>query len=200
MPMCSMGRVKAVMLLLCLAISGGCVYAHGGVEHSVAGNTAGSFEWSESRKLNWDDFTGSHRPKDGDMAAAGTCCSIGFNAHLTQQGYVEVDIFNTFNPSGSWVLHGQRNPALLAHEQGHFDICELYTRKLRERVSKLVVTAGNFSAIYKKVYAELYEEYNAAQQRYEEETMHGLIEDAQIAWQMNIANGLNKQQGYAMGK
>jgi hypothetical protein len=200
MPMCRMGWVKAVLLLVCLSISGGLVYADGGAEYPVAASAAGSFEWAEDRKLSWDDFAGSYRPEHGDMAAAGTCCSIGFNAYLSPRGHIEVDIFNTFNPSSSWVLHDQRNPALLAHEQGHFDICELYTRKLRERVSKLVVAASNFSEVYKRVYAELYKEYDAAQQRYEEETMHGLIEKKQLAWQMKIANDLRVQEAYALGK
>jgi hypothetical protein len=195
-----MGWAKAVLLLCCLAMSEGLLYAHGGARHAVTDNTAGSFEWSEARKLSWGDFTGTYKPDDGDRAAAGTCCSIGFNAHLTARGEVEVSIFNAFNPNGSWVIREQRNPRLLAHEQGHFDICELYTRKLRERVSKLIVTASNFSTIYKKVYAELYEEYNAAQQRYEEETMHGLREDAQLAWEMNIANGLHVQEAYALSR
>jgi hypothetical protein len=42
---------------------------------------------------------------------------------------------NTFDCKLSWVRPNQKyRTDLLEHEQGHFDLCEIYTRQLRKRL------------------------------------------------------------------
>jgi hypothetical protein len=153
------------------------------------------FSWSEKRKLTWDDFKGPAGNEFGEWAAAATFCGFGFEAASSGHN-TEVKIFNQFQPSRSWVKHEHKCDAILAHEQCHFDICELFTRKLKMKMEAQRLS-GNVSQHLNSIYESVRNEYMAFQDQYESETNHGLIEDAQKQWQNIVADELMKTSGYA---
>lgn len=90
----------------------------------------------------------------------------------------------------SWVKPSTRTDAALKHEQGHFDLTEIYTRRLREELTSL---SGKGAALIKKAYrkhAELNAELKACQERYDAETEHHLNQVAQDKWDAWIVGQL----------
>lgn len=156
------------------------------------------FGWTAGRKLTWEDFRGPEQPQMGEDVAAATYCGIGFetNTLTAPTDKLKIFVYNTFYPVQSWVKAGVENDHILAHEQCHFDICELYTRKLRERMSRVNVTATTMKTTLRSIYGQLQKEYVARQELYETETEHGIIEGEQDRWENMIAMELKASDNW----
>lgn len=154
------------------------------------------FGWDENRKLSWGDFRGPMQPQMGEDVAAATFCGIGFetNTISAHNPSLKVHVYNTFYATKSWVKTGLERPEILSHEQCHFDICELYTRKLRERMSSADVTVATMKTKLKNIYTELQKEYVTRQELYEAETEHGIIPEEQAKWERMIAAELSASE------
>ena len=161
------------------------IYAKG-KDHIPDGARMGNhFSWAEHNKLSWNDFKG---PPDtaSDESAAATCCSIGLHVTNDTSGHPDIIVSNKFYVNGSWVKEDARIGSVLTHEQGHFDLCELYTRKLRLLVGRINVNSPNLKDELMKTYAVLNDEYETRQQAYEQETIHGTNIAEQGRWQEMI--------------
>lgn len=169
--------------------------------------------WSPSRKLTWNDFQGV---PDVEDAAALSSTGVGFNtavqAGCTAQGdytctasATNVRISAQFNKKESWVRPEARGDAsVLNHEQLHFDITELFARKLRQTIGGIgsrSATASTPTAAQDQAVAELNaaldEAYNTntneqqgMQNQYDAETDHGRNEGAQSSWNQQIRSQL----------
>jgi hypothetical protein len=178
------------------------VFAHGGMEANEADarskiSDAGAFEWNEQRKLTWDDFRGQLDPNEPDVTAAATFCGMGFEARPGKNRKLDIRVYNTFFPEHSWVRQGEQKESILAHEQGHFDLCELYTRKLKASLDAANNAGDNSENMLADIYKLVMQDYQKRQQQYEDETHHGIIAEAQLQWQNMIARELSDTQ-YAM--
>ena len=149
--------------------------------------------WQKHRKLTWDDFRGSVPMNADEQTAAATYCGIGFetNAISTTNNNLKIRVYNTFYINDSWARPEEMNDDVLAHEQGHFDLCELYTRKLRERMSSVKVNVNTLKPILRKIYEDLQAEYKARQEAYEDETAHGVNLSQQKKWQQMLDKELS---------
>lgn len=150
----------------------------------------GRFQWQEHTRLSWDDFKGEVNTTHDESAAA-TCCSIGFKTDIPASGgKPEIIVYNTFYADRSWVRPDARIQSILDHEQGHFDLCEVYTRKLKGRMKNFDIGMPGVKQELMNIYAQVSKEYEARQQCYEEETVHGTNIAAQRRWQDMIAREL----------
>ncbi|RYZ56228.1 MAG: DUF922 domain-containing protein [Sphingobacteriales bacterium] len=149
--------------------------------------------WQKYRKLTWDDFRGPIPADADDITAAATFCGIGFetNTISTTNNDLRIKVYNTFYTSHSWVRPEERNDRVLAHEQGHFDLCELYTRKLRQRMNSVQVNVHNLKSTLRNIYEEVQREYRNRQEAYEQETQHGVVEQEQLRWQRILERELS---------
>jgi hypothetical protein len=139
------------------------------------------FQWQEHSRLSWDDFRGS--AYIANAAAAVTNCGIGIKTNVSTPGTrPEIIVYNTFYTGKSWVRTDAKIQSILDHEQGHFDLCEIYTRKLRERVSKFDITIAHEKQALINTYTTLNKEYESRQQAYEQETIHGTNIKEQKRW------------------
>lgn len=131
--------------------------------------------------------------------AAETSCGIGFETNVISRGVpVQFRVYNTFSMQRSWVRPDAMTDEVLEHEQGHFDLCELYTRKLRARFNATEgITVDNLRRITRSVWAEVHGEYAERQEQYEEETAHGLNREGQIAWTAFLEKELAATEGWA---
>lgn len=146
-----------------------------------------AFQWHEHRKLSWEDFRGPVSAVTDESAAA-THCGIGFRMSMdTLLKKPVVTVYNTFYTNKSWVKRDARLPEILDHEQGHFDLCEIYTRKLRSRISIYNFSATDIRPELMRIYDEVSNEYEARQQAYEQQTAHGTITSKQKKWQEMIS-------------
>jgi hypothetical protein len=155
------------------------------------------FSWSKARKLVWDDFKGPVPGNAPQRIAAVTSCSIAIETNtVTSDNPPKIYLYNTFETGTSWVKLEHTTASILQHEQTHFDICELYTRKMRERFSKANINVRNLQQVVRSIYQSTHGEYVARQQRYEEETQHGIIDDAQARWTRMIDEELSKTEAW----
>ena len=158
------------------------------------------FSWQKGRMLTWDDFRGPIPAAAPHNTAAATFCGIGFetNTVRTKDDDVKVYVYNTFYKNNSWAKPQYMDDRVLAHEQGHFDLCEVYTRKLRKRLHAANINVGNMKTTLKSIYKEVQEAYIARQEAYEHETQHGVDVEIQKEWQENIAEELAASEDWML--
>src|SRR5215203_4402399 len=81
--------------------------------------------WIMNYRLTWEDFL--CEPKRNTDAVASTSTALGI-AYQIKGGKLTYQITCKFSKNKSWGL--VKTPYILAHEQGHFDITEIFARKL----------------------------------------------------------------------
>lgn len=105
--------------------------------------------WSSKRKLIWDDFRGS--PQNiGSIMLAGTYSNINVEYNYLENEIPNYKIECNFIKSKSWTVTDDIR--ILAHEQLHFDISELYTRKIRKSFDSLKNSKNKDIDNYDKIY------------------------------------------------
>jgi hypothetical protein len=155
-------------------------------------------EWSASRKLTWEDFKGNPKSISNSNVAAQTYCGFGFQTnYVTVLTKAKIFVTTTFTCNLSWVRPDQKNRAdLLEHEQGHFDLCEVYARQLRKKLQEEKLTVFNLNTDANIIFKNVYALYLDRQELYEKETKYGLDKQKQNEWRMTINNELNGLSSY----
>lgn len=109
---------------------------------------------------------------------------------------LKISMTNKFNYNKSWMsVKAIDDTALLAHEQGHFDLNEIYTRKTFEQLRQFRFT-GQFKKEIALIMKAMNSELKKVQQNYEQQTMHGLMAENQQIWSRRIALGLQQYPPY----
>ncbi|MEY3397550.1 MAG: hypothetical protein RL220_144 [Bacteroidota bacterium] len=149
--------------------------------------------------LRWEDYKTVLNPASAHDAF--TYSGISFEM-FEEEDTVHVVFTSYFDRSQSWVRKGHLNDTLLAHEQLHFDIMELYTRKMyaaaepytnknyREFISQ------KYEDRVRKIFSDLYNEQIMRQQNYDVETAHGQIDEEQKKWTEAIHKELSDLKKY----
>ena len=142
--------------------------------------------WSATRPLTLADFQG--RPSELYAQAALTSADIKAGASCTNFVFSST-VQATFDPSPSWFRDPKKSsPALLRHEQTHFDLTEVYARLLRQKLLIFQAKADcnklqpAFNNLTKGVYAAWAKE----QSRYDAESNHGLNAARQAYWEQQV--------------
>jgi len=150
--------------------------------------------WS-NRPLSWDDFKQVSR--NGTSFKAQTYSGIRYSLK-DNNGKVYIDVEAYFDQEESWVVRGSNTGYLLNHEQLHFDITELFARKLRaELMDYQGMSASDFRSnrtwrVANEAHDRLYNEMVAMQNLYDEETDHSLRKKEQAYWESKIVNELDQ--------
>ena len=149
-------------------------------------------DWNSSRKLDWSDFKSA--PDPNSDAAASTTTYLGIEYSLIE-GEIHYKIACRFSRNKSWGLH--KTDYILAHEQGHFDIAEIFARKLHKRISEYSFNSTSYKQDLRKIYLEVMTEKEKWQNTYDEETNHSIKRKEQKEWQVKIQNELESFNDYA---
>jgi uncharacterized membrane protein len=149
-------------------------------------------EWDASRKLTWSDYKASPNPESDAAASTTTLLSIEYNISSTNFGY---KIQSRFSKTRSWGLH--KTDYILSHEQGHFDIAEVYARKLHKKLSEYKFNKKTFKKDLKEIYDELTNEKEETQNEYDRETRHSINKTKQAEWLKKIEEMLEEYEEYA---
>jgi hypothetical protein len=151
-----------------------------------------SLHWEAARPLIWSDFRGEPDAlSDADAASA-----IRISAKPYRKGrkiFYAVDA--TFLPGRSWCR--SKSDRLLRHEQLHFDIAELYARKIRKKVNDLRLNGIHDLKKYQDAVNLLLEESNRVDVTYDTRTCHGVITDKQLMWEKNIGSQLRSLEMFS---
>ena len=149
--------------------------------------------WEEGRKLSWNDFRG--KPFVGDYIAS-TNSGISFKfSYKYVKGKVLLDytINSIFYPELSWHKPNLVNDQVLNHEQAHFDISELYARKLGKKIEHTRFTR-NVEKELEIIYKETERQRREMQSTFDRETKHAIDKQAEKKWEAYIRQQLKKYE------
>ncbi len=148
--------------------------------------------WSAERRLNWEDFLSP--PQRNTDAVASTSTSLGL-AYQVKNYKLNYQITCNFSKSKSW--GAKKTPYILAHEQGHFDITELYARKLHKALLEYKFNRNTFKSDLDTIYQTLAKQKEAFQNGYDEETDHSRKKAIQMQWLVTIRTLLEETKEYS---
>ncbi len=151
-------------------------------------------DWSEDRKLTTSDFkgvVGYFNTKE----VASTASGFGFELS-DDNGIVSGSIHVRYYPEKSWwngdKIDSKSVMYVLKHEQVHFDICELFGRKLYQGILYLIETDRLDDHNLRKLYEKLEKEYSRYQKKYDKATKHSVNRVEQHYWNIRVAEELEK--------
>lgn len=165
------------------------------------GFTASEFnevQWEGENQLNWDDFTTVANGRDIHDAVTATGISFSYTEH---EEYIDVHVVAVFDRNESWVRPGAMTAELLAHEQLHFNITEMYARILRQTLTdNSLYSVQDLDTLYDNTMKELID----LQEAYDRETHHGLDREKQYEWERWVSSQVREheffsQQSIAIG-
>ncbi|WP_426430900.1 DUF922 domain-containing protein [Winogradskyella sp. HB-48] len=153
--------------------------------------------WNDTRKLTWEDFKGSPNSNSDAVALTASGITFGYSVKTTGKriiGY-STSVQAHFYPNKSWYLTEKADNYILAHEQLHFDITELYVRKFRQQLERLVVNQ-NIKTQMNQIHVAINEALDKTQKTYDEQTNHSINVEAQNYWGNYIKEELKKLEKY----
>lgn len=151
--------------------------------------------WHKERKLEWKDFQGMRDSLNYPNYDAVTNAEIRFTSgFLKTYDFSKINVFAFFNKKKSWTCSNTKET--LQHEQLHFDIMELFARKMRsefsKEIKKEVVDANSYFDIYQKQFNKC----SQYQQLYDIKTEHGNIEKKQLQWNEKTHREMDSLQDF----
>ena len=150
--------------------------------------------WTSSKKLTREDFEGT-RP-DSSNASAGASVKLRVT-YVTKETSTSFDVRCIFFKKESWFVYSDPGEHILLHEQGHFDIGEIFARRLRKDLYEAVkytpiISPRRLDSLYKAHAKAL----DGMQVLYDGETNHSLIIDKQERWNLQIRKTLDSLNAY----
>ena len=150
--------------------------------------------WRPDRSLTWEDFKAD---PPADVEGRDEAAFIKYRLIVeptefrltydpnTKTWRATIDpaslkVKNVMVRSESWVDPQRKNARLLSHEQGHFDISEVYRRLLERRLRELVAeaptqeqAAAELRRLIERTYNSVVQKAEQVQTDYDRETAHG---------------------------
>lgn len=187
-----LGKLKLLKGFMNVKFLAMCMIALG-TSYQVFGQDDKQIQWDDDYQLQWSDF--KSLPNKSVSQKAMTNSGISFGIECVQ-GQLDLTIGCYFDKYQSWV---KENPsdALLEHERLHFDITELYTRKLIKKLTSLDDPCGKDMDKIQRIYDDNFNDYDAFQNRYDRETKHSVDAEKQKYWENLVKQELERLNAYS---
>ncbi len=157
-------------------------------------NSTYSLVWRPKPKLMWRDYKAKAKKKYKEPAYSYVSLTYDFRP---RGKYYEVNIHAYFRKDMSWVKEENKSDFLLKHEQGHFDICELVSRRFRKEISDTSLTDQNYASVTRDLINK-YKTMNAdLQAEYDRETENSSNVEEQLRWSDRIESMINALEEYS---
>lgn len=141
------------------------------------------------QKLEWTNFKKVVDSSLYDKLAESTC-GIEVIYYETEFMLDSMTAYSYFNENESWTLTS--STTALEHEQLHFDICELFTRKIIRQFNYLKKNKVGSSSIKKTVNKMVDSAIIYLQNKYDSETDYGRNLKLQKKWKLYLKSELVK--------
>lgn len=158
----------------------------------IAQDTSEFIDWSAKRRLAWNDFEAPVN-KNSD-AAANTSTYLGLEYNVRNNVF-NYKVACRFSKNKSWGL--VKNEWILRHEQGHFDITEIFARTLHKAVGEYKFNKDNYRADLDKIYKEVLTQKEQLQSLYDRESDYSRNKEKQEEWLRKIGKMLEDTREYA---
>ena len=163
------------------------------IVHGQAEKEVDSICWRSDYKLRWSDFKGAP-PEENPWQAV---CATEISAVGYWEGkYPNYEVTHFFFNQASWTKD-TTSTVLLEHERLHFDIREVFARKIRLTVESLRKKGETRVNVYDDAIRSLLKQCRAWTESYDEETSHGLHPSKQSEWIIKIRRELYALEKYA---
>lgn len=147
--------------------------------------------WSSKRKLVWNDFRGTPDKSKTNVAAL-TSSKIEIIENYVLNGIPKYVVQCYFIKSKSWTTVSDESTLL--HEQLHFDIDELFTRKIRKAFDSLNIKKVKDYQIYDDIYIYYGEKSETYQKLYDNQVYFS--DSKQQQWIKKIGTELLRFKKY----
>ncbi len=161
---------------------------------STNDNPADIIYWSAKQQLTWQDFKGIPAYQYKDISAITSSGIVHYKG--CDEGKINFKVRAYFEKQHSWVKEEALTAHHLEHEQIHFDITELYARKLRKALSERTFECGD-EANFETFVAAYLDNWEAEQRAYDILTHHSIHKDKQKEWYYKIALELDLLKDFA---
>ncbi|MBK7883871.1 MAG: DUF922 domain-containing protein [Chitinophagaceae bacterium] len=122
--------------------------------------------------MKWEDFQGT--PDTTSKFKAVSILGINYSFTSDEKSF-SYNVTCTFNKKRSWTR--SNNSTLLQHEQGHFDISELFVRKLRQAFKNYKYNnPATIKSDFKKIATDIRNECSKLDDLYDKETNFSINE------------------------
>lgn len=216
----NVGRIRAGACVAALTLCWGAM-AFAGIEgqsQAPVGPESDVKVWQAQSPLTWDDFQA--QPSSSAFAAQTVwtwslqspaviaCVPDQERAWNCTARLERVLVQTLFLKSFSWVKSiAKGNAALLAHEQGHFDLAEVFARRAARSLEPLAASASSderldaenqaleqFQQRVNRMVETWLQPAQTEQDRYDRETRHGTDRSQQFRWTSSIQAWLAQPQ------
>ncbi|MEZ5002330.1 MAG: DUF922 domain-containing protein [Chitinophagales bacterium] len=150
--------------------------------------------WKEGNPLSWNDFIG--RTKTFTSISALTASAIEY-AYECSDNDVSISVKAIFIPEDSWVKADAMNDYVLGHEQLHFDITEVYARKLRKELNTRITTCRDIKNI-ESIANSVIKEWKKEQAKYDADSKHSMDKELQALWAKKVRQDLANYKAYSL--
>lgn len=167
---------------------------------AVAVQAQALLPWSAQRLLIWEDFKG--KPDAPELVwAAATFAGLSLEiADVNMAGRVSFKVQAVFDRQRSWAHPDRRDAAVLAHEQLHFDIAEMYARRLERKLNAMKLKVKD-KTVAKKLVAQYNQAQMKEQERFDKECVHGLNQEHEGSWRTKVDRELGlKRAGNSLAQ
>jgi len=165
--------------------------------------------WDPACPITWSLFQASP-PADAARRSEAAAIHMTIRWHATYtvsstdgvhwtSHLATITVTNTMEPSLSWAVPGMTTAALLQHEQTHFDLGEVYRRKI-DCLLRAIAPSSALSqqeavnaldANIRAVGDAQLQQWRAMTELYDSQTAHGTNTSEQLRWQTLVAGWLN---------
>lgn len=164
------------------------------IDNKVASPQSDTIYYDLKRKLTWDDFEG--KPDINHKGSAVTSSGFAYSWNGQNDGeilYLNISVYTFFTKSNSWKKSGVENVYHLRHEQRHFDITMLGTKRFVNKLKNTSFTIQNYQQLINQVFDRVYDENLALQFQYDRETKHSLNTQKQSEWNERIVGAMSHE-------
>jgi outer membrane murein-binding lipoprotein Lpp len=165
--------------------------------------------WNADRPLTWADFQGVPDADASPNIGARTHILLNYryqyitefdrstNRYCARVHPAGVQVDCMVDPLTSWVRPDARSDRLLNHEQRHFDLAQVYARKIRTAISTLAAYGASSEAAksalttqVQSVASQIAQRWHETDSLYDQETGGGIDPNAQQQWNQRIDSWL----------
>lgn len=146
--------------------------------------------WNKNRMLTWNDFQAM--PDSTSIGGAATYSGFITKSRYTSDTSVSIIISAVFYKKESWQKTQYQTVRSLKHEQGHFDITEVYARKATIAFKAYKLNRNTVSADVNRVFNSFVSQKDSVQYLYDKETDNHRNLKQQKIWDKMIASWLKK--------
>nr|WP_299383648.1 DUF922 domain-containing protein [Allomuricauda sp.] len=149
--------------------------------------------WDGNKRLTWADFRGKVPPAAVPAATTASGISYRYSANLIHhEVHLDFEVNAYFYPNESWYKPEVCDDLILSHEQLHFDIAELFARKMRDKLERTSFS-DNVKQEIRDIYRDILKELEEYQDLYDWETSFSRNAQKQLEWNQKIAKALDKE-------